>query len=440
MSKVICDVCGTTYPETASQCPICGCAKATTAQTAAGEGAPAAGEVTHTYVKGGRFSKSNVRKRSQSGKEPQRSAKPERSKVDGADRQERQPKNEKTDSTNKILAVIVVILLLAIVAVLIYMGLRVFFPGLGQGDGPSVNNTEFTGTDPLETTGTSEPAEIPCTSVTPSRSTIEFLKAGDGYLLAATVLPENTTDTVTFASSDEAVATVTDNGKITAVSGGQATIIITCGEQIAECQIICSFGDATQPTETEPTVPPVTVPEGYVLKLKHTEFTMSTKYPNPVALFAKNSQGVKATDITWTVEDPKIAAVDENGTVSAVGRGNTVVKATIGDQTVTCKVIVAFDPKPATPPKYTLSHTDVTLYVGDSKDGSFRISLTDSEGVNVDAEWKVSDEGYVTINNRNITAVKVTSDLPKRSITVTATVDGETYTCTIRVAEKKTEE
>ena len=37
MSKVICDVCGTTYPETAQQCPICGCAKNTTAQTVAGE-------------------------------------------------------------------------------------------------------------------------------------------------------------------------------------------------------------------------------------------------------------------------------------------------------------------------------------------------------------------------------------------------------------------
>ena len=25
MSKIICDICGTTYPDTAEQCPICGC-------------------------------------------------------------------------------------------------------------------------------------------------------------------------------------------------------------------------------------------------------------------------------------------------------------------------------------------------------------------------------------------------------------------------------
>ena len=27
MSKIICDICGTSYPETAKQCPICGCVR-----------------------------------------------------------------------------------------------------------------------------------------------------------------------------------------------------------------------------------------------------------------------------------------------------------------------------------------------------------------------------------------------------------------------------
>ena len=35
--KVICDVCGTTFPETATHCPICGCAKSPAAQTVAGD-------------------------------------------------------------------------------------------------------------------------------------------------------------------------------------------------------------------------------------------------------------------------------------------------------------------------------------------------------------------------------------------------------------------
>lgn len=433
MSKVICDVCGTTYPETAQQCPICGCAKNTTAQTVAGDGGQTAGETSYAYVKGGRFSKSNVRKRNKTGKEPERHSAPERSA-----KTEHQPKEEKKDNTNKILAVIVVLLLLAIVAVLIYMGLRVFFPDLGKPEDPQDNNT-IQVTDPIESTGTSTPQEIPCTALNLSRSTIEFLKAGDGYLLAATVAPADTTDSVAYESSDEDVVTVSEGGMITAVSGGQAVIIVTCGDMTAECQIICSFGEYQPPTETAPPETTVQIPEGFVLKLNRSEFSLTEKYPNPWALY-KETMGVKPSDITWTVDDPTVASVDENGVVSAVGRGWTTVRASIGDQTASCKVNVSFDPKPATEPKYKLSHTDVTLYVGDPTLESFRITLTDKEGVNIDAEWTVSDEGYVTINGRNITAVKATSDLAKRAVTISATVDGETYTCTVRVAEKPTEE
>ena len=63
MSKVICDICGTTYAETAAQCPICGCARTTTAQTMADSTQPSEDNGAYTYVKGGRFSKTNVRKR-----------------------------------------------------------------------------------------------------------------------------------------------------------------------------------------------------------------------------------------------------------------------------------------------------------------------------------------------------------------------------------------
>ena len=71
MSKVICDICGTAFPETASQCPICGSAKASDAQTAADSQLGGEAEA-HAYAKGGHFSKSNVRKRTKSGKTPER--------------------------------------------------------------------------------------------------------------------------------------------------------------------------------------------------------------------------------------------------------------------------------------------------------------------------------------------------------------------------------
>ena len=60
MNKVVCYVCGTSYPENATQCPICGYV-----QTAESSGSVNSDAGGYTYVKGGRFSKANVKKRTQ---------------------------------------------------------------------------------------------------------------------------------------------------------------------------------------------------------------------------------------------------------------------------------------------------------------------------------------------------------------------------------------
>ncbi len=442
MSKIICDVCGTTYPETAAQCPICGCAKNSAAQTAAGDQTD--GEMSYTYVKGGRFSKTNVRKRGRGIQTPEQTR-----KGTGSD---------KPNNTNKVLAAIVVVLLLAVAVVLGYMGLRVFFPDWGkeqtepsdeqttltvqtQATSEATQQTETEATQQTsepeqteDTQGTEEtqPGETTGISVTLSEASITLMQAGDGHLLTATVLPAGTVETVVYTSSDENVATVSQTGMVTAVSGGYAVITASCGGQTAQCQVLCDFGTYELPTETESTE--VELPEGFQLTLALTDITISAKYPAPVSLY-KRTEGVKATDITWTVDHPEIATVDENGVVSAVSKGNTTVRASIGDQTAICHVRIAFTPEAATEAKYKLSHTDVTLYVGDPTYNYFRITLTDSDGLNIDAEWTASHEGYVTIEGRNVTAVKSTADLPLRAVTITAEVDGQTYTCTVRVAE-----
>jgi predicted ATP-dependent serine protease len=61
MNKVICDVCGTMYPDNAGQCPICGSSSAAVAQPVSGDGAQAEGAVgAYGYTRGGHFSKSNL--------------------------------------------------------------------------------------------------------------------------------------------------------------------------------------------------------------------------------------------------------------------------------------------------------------------------------------------------------------------------------------------
>ena len=76
---------------------------------------------------------------------------------------------------------------------------------------------------------------IPCTGVSLSDSTLSF-NSLTSSTLTATLTPANTTDTLTWASSDTDVATVA-NGVVTAVGIGTATITATCGEQSATCSV-----------------------------------------------------------------------------------------------------------------------------------------------------------------------------------------------------------
>ena len=146
------------------------------------------------------------------------------------------------------------------------------------------------------------------------------------------------------------------------------------------------------------------------------------------ALF-KETSGIKPSDITWTVDDPNVATVDENGRIYGVNRGKTTVRAQIGDLTATCIVRCKFDAVEDNGVK--ISHTDVTLKVGET----YFLTLTDSRGVKLNVEWTVDVEGYITIDGSKIVGKVSTAGLSKKYVTVTGVYEGVTYTCKIRVKE-----
>lgn len=73
-------------------------------------------------------------------------------------------------------------------------------------------------------------SNVPVTGVTMSQKTAS-MKVGDTKKVTATVAPENATKkSVTYSSSDEAIATVGTDGTITAVAVGSADITGTSGD------------------------------------------------------------------------------------------------------------------------------------------------------------------------------------------------------------------
>ncbi len=88
-------------------------------------------------------------------------------------------------------------------------------------------------------TVTVEPATVAVTGVSLNKTSIVLLTNGQNTeTLTATVKPDDATDkTVTWTSSDESVATVDQNGKVTAIATGTATITAKAGDKTASCTV-----------------------------------------------------------------------------------------------------------------------------------------------------------------------------------------------------------
>ena len=99
---------------------------------------------------------------------------------------------------------------------------------LGSVDFSSVAVDQITYTDP-----------VPCTSISLDESTLSFESVDETKTLTATVAPSDTTDSITWESSNTSVATVAD-GDVTIHGIGSATITATCGTQSASATISVS--------------------------------------------------------------------------------------------------------------------------------------------------------------------------------------------------------
>ena len=452
MNKIICDVCGTDYPETAEQCPICGCANAGDQAAAGIDALEEEGRAARTYVKGGRFSKKNVNKRLKSMGaqpsyiEPEPIPEPE---YDDEDVDEDQEPEEQEQGSNLGLIIIVVILLLAIAAVSLYIAVTIF--GLGGSKDPVSGNKPGTSTTAPTTEQIPQNTGIACTDLALSDVDIYLDTQGGTWLLAADLAPENTTDVLTFASTDENVVTVDPvTGLVTAVGKGEASIIVTCGEVVRECPVKCEFEEAPQETTApeDPTEEPteeITEPvEDFELELDKKDFTLF----KAGATCDIYSGELEASAITWTTDNEEVATI-KDGIVTAVGNGRTRVYGEYNGTKVSCWVSCKLPENETTAPTenedptepeqtgeaYTLmvngrvsrygdeENAEVTVTVGES----FRLTVEDDEGKRQEVTWKASKEGICSVEGRTVTGEAV------GKVTLTATVGDQTFKCVIIV-------
>ena len=263
-------------------------------------------------------------------------------------------------------------------------------------------------TDTCEVTVTDQTFPVTGVTLTPNKAT---LNVGKTQKLTVEFAPTNATNKhVTWESNNEAVATVAD-GVVTAVGKGTATITVTTadGNHTATCEV--------------------------TVKIPVSSVTLN---PTSTALVVGNTKQLTATvapanaddsTLVWTSGNAKVATVDQNGLVTAVGAGSTIITATAGGKSATCKITVTAKPVPIE--RIALSNAEVSV----GRTIQLEPVFTPANTTQRDLKWSSSNNMIATIDAngrvRGVAEGKVT-------ITATSTVNSTiSAACVVTVTPAK---
>ena len=147
----------------------------------------------------------------------------------------------------------------------------------------------------------------PAVTLTLDQTALELTAGGTGKLVATGA------DQITWTSSNTDVATVAEDGTVTAVAAGTATI--TVKEAPKKDLVLRSIYQS----------------EGTALE----QFSMSVGAPAvPMTV-----DGTDST-VKWSTEHSSIATINSDGEVTAVSSGRTTIIAEVDGQTLKCEVLV----------------------------------------------------------------------------------------------------
>lgn len=98
-------------------------------------------------------------------------------------------------------------------------------------------------------------------------------------------------------------------------------------------------------------------------------------------------------DLTWTSSDEKVATVDKDGIVTAVGNGTCTIKVEAGGAIASCEVTVAFE--------YYLNETEMTMKPDLAKE-LIVYSKSNGEPTTLEVKYSSSNEDVAEVNKRGV--------------------------------------
>lgn len=217
-----------------------------------------------------------------------------------------------------------------------------------------------------------------------------ILENGESAVLTAA---SSTGHKVTWKSAKTSIASVSENGKVTAKKPGTTTVTAKVDGTSVNCKV----------TVKSPTV---------------------RLMPSKISLYRREKYKLKVSSTSkttpvWKTNKKSVATVDETGKVTAVKHGTAVITVTVDGVSKNCEVTVRS-------PKITFEQTTITLHPGERA----RVNATVSSG-NQPA-YSCSNSNVVSVDANGV----ITAKAAGRSY-VYASEDGTKERMTVYVKEKE---
>ena len=245
------------------------------------------------------------------------------------------------------------------------------------------------------------------------------LTEGESETLTATITPSNATGdkTVKWSSSNEAVATVDSNGKVTAKKAGTAVITATSSNgKTAGCTVTVKQKEIA-----------IT---GISLNKSTTSLTEGESETLTATITPSNATGDKT--VKWSSSNEAVAAVDSNGKVTAKKAGTAVITVTSSNgKNASCTVTVK--QKEISITGIGLNKSTTSLTEGESETLTATITPSNATGDKT-VKWSSSNEAVATVDSNG----KVTAKKAGTAVITATSSNGKTAGCTVTVKQKDT--
>ena len=257
------------------------------------------------------------------------------------------------------------------------------------------------------------------------------IAVGYTHTLSYSITPKNASvSDLSFTSSDSSVAIVDQQGVVKGLKEGNAIITVSSLNGIIKdtAYVTVYKKGATTIVDGDP-IKTNNYPK--TIKLDNTELNLKLGTTSQVIATVSPSDANQS--ISWFSSNSRIATVDSNGLIRAVGIGTTTIIArTVNDLTASVKVTVG---------DYSLGVKNImittnyiVLPVGSAK--QLVVAFTPANASNKTITWSSSDPNVATVDSSgNVKAISAGSAIIK----ATAADGGYTDTATIEVTSNRNE-